>query len=163
MTTFRNLVLISSLGKKWGEGWGVINPITWVPFSECLRLTHSKGPNWLRLLPLNPSPLFFTWRRNQNQISKRSHFNLLAFVFIRRWKEPINSIIQGSVCYYQPCRRSAGKGFIPLAYLLHYSERDLENNNVAKCVQRNNEAPSRNHCCRGEEKKYYILCVCLQA
>jgi hypothetical protein len=38
-------------------------------------------------------PVIFTWRRNQNQISRRNNCNLLEFVFIRRWKKFINSII----------------------------------------------------------------------
>jgi hypothetical protein len=67
-----------------------LGPLEWV---QCLRLAHSRGPNWLGLLPLNHPSLLFTWGRNQNQISKRSNFNLVDFVFIRRWKKSTKSII----------------------------------------------------------------------
>jgi hypothetical protein len=51
------------------------------------------GTQLIRFIAPQPAPLFFTWRRTQNQISKRSNFNLLAFVFIARGKNFINSII----------------------------------------------------------------------
>ena len=48
----------------------------------CLRLAHSKGLNCLGLLPsIPPPPLIFTWRRKQIPLSKRSNFNLLAFLY----------------------------------------------------------------------------------
>jgi hypothetical protein len=50
------------------------------------------------------SELISNTGRNQNQILKRSNFNLLAFVFIGRWKKSINSIIlKIMLCYVMLC------------------------------------------------------------
>ena len=83
--------------------WANLKHWATVPMSEQISNTEPPGPVFeinsligtqlIRFIAPQPAPLFFTWRRNQNEISKRSNFNLLAFVFIARGKNFINSII----------------------------------------------------------------------
>ena len=56
-------------------------------------ISSFKGTQLIRFITSHTSPPSnFTWRREQNPLSKRSNFNHLDFVFIRRCKTSINSI-----------------------------------------------------------------------
>jgi hypothetical protein len=78
-----------------GRGRGIINLISWVPFSSL------KGTQLINFIITLPPPFpytyLFTWRRKQKPLPKRYNFTLLNLFHIGRWKKSKFSIILNSV------------------------------------------------------------------